>query len=296
MADTTKVSKKKTTQESTVPAKDPQELAQDLKKNVEKSMNDFVWEQNINKAKEAGKKLSWAAQETKDMVSSQLGTISDKLGGEELVWELSDMAKPIAALVTNVLMIAFFVKKQDRVSRWQYIIGSLAVFIIMGLFVSILSAIVGPMGVRGGLIFIVAPLINLSIKRFQDIWRSPWWSATIIIPFVGWVVPVLFQGEKWENDYGPNPTQEDTTDLTSYLVSGLGLFVISMLVTTLLGFLGLRVSSPDVDVTDPNMIGEEIWDQAPWQLWQPVQKVDNLWQDVKNMGDDAASTTRRTLR
>ena len=91
------------------------------------------------------------------------------------------------------------------------------------------------MGVWGGLVFIAVPLINLSVKRFQDIGRSPRWSATIIVPFVGRVVPVLFQGEKGDNAYGPRPS--DTTDMISYVVSGLGLFVISMLVTTLLGFL-----------------------------------------------------------
>lgn len=137
-------------------------------------------------------------------------------------------------MVTNILKIAFFIKPQKRISRGQFIIGSLSVVIIVGLIVSILGAIVGPLGVWLGSLLIAVPLINLAVKRFHDMNKSARWALTVIIPLIGWVMPVLFKGVNENNPYGPDPLIEDTTDLTSYVITGLSLFIVSSIVTTIM--------------------------------------------------------------
>ena len=58
----------------------------------------------------------------------------------------------------------------------------------------------------------------------------------------------------------------------------------------------MRVSQPEVDVTDPNMIGEEIGEQAPGQLGKPVEQVDDLGRDAKNLTDEGVNSTTKRLR
>lgn len=78
------------------------------------------------------------------------------------------------------------------------------------------------------------PLVNLAIKRFHDMNKSGRWAASILIPFVGWIMPVLVKGNNENNPYGPDPLLEDKADLTSYIITALSLFIISSIVTTIL--------------------------------------------------------------
>lgn len=79
-----------------------------------------------------------------------------------------------------------------------------------------------------------------------------------MIPFVGWIMPSLFQGVNENNAYGPDPLANDTADLTSYVITALSLLILSSIVTTILGFLGMRIQEPSLDVSNPNLVGDQL--------------------------------------
>ena len=100
--------------------------------------------------------------------------------------------------------------------------------------------------------------MNLAVKRFHDLNKSGRWAISIILPLIGWIMPTLFKGVNKDNTYGPDPLTTQKSDLTTYLITGLSLLILSSIVITILGFLGLRVSEPQLDINNPNMIGEQV--------------------------------------
>lgn len=283
--------KDQTSVPKTPDVKTPEQMLQDVKHTVSDTANSVLGEGTVDNLKQTATQVAGTVGQVTNVVSGQVENLSQKIGGQELVWDMKDIITPMQTMIVKILKIAFFIDGQKRISRGQYIIGSLAVVIIMGLFVSILSAIVGPMGVWWWLVFIVVPLINLAVKRFHDLNKPARWALSVLVPFVGWVMPALFTGVNENNPHGPDPLADQPTDLTGYIITALSLVILSSIVVTILWFLWIRVSEPDVDVTDPNMIGEQIgWDTATNTFQQPVQNTTN---SATNTVNEATNNTIR---
>ncbi len=276
-----------------------QDESQGIRESLNQTANSIFGESNFDKVKSTASQISGAAGRAASVVGTQVGVINQKVWGEELAWEVKDMVSPIATMISDILLVAFFAKKQERVTRGQFIVGSLSVLILVWLAVSIVSAFVGPLGVLWGLIFIATPIINLAAKRFHDI-NLPWWRwITVLLPLVWRVVPVLYKGDEGDNQFGKDPLKDDKTDLTTYLLTAMSLLIVSLLVTALLGFLWFRGVKSDIDITNPNMIGDEVGNTLPGQFQQPLKDMkdttdslnDSMQNTTRNVGKTVEGTT-----
>ncbi len=55
---------------------------------------------------------------------------------------------------------------------------------------------------------VLLPSIGVAIRRLHDIGRSGWWLLIGLIPFIGFIVLIVFfvkDSQPRENQYGPNP-------------------------------------------------------------------------------------------
>lgn len=271
------------------PVNAPVDVIQDVTKNLQGTTDNLLGEGTVDDLKKTANQVAGMMGQVTNVVGSQVDNFSQKIGGQDIVNDMTDIINPMKDMVMNILKIAFFVNPQKRISRGQYIIGSLSVFVIMGLFVSIFGAIVGPLGIRGGVILIAVPLLNLAVKRFHDLNKPARWAVTTLIPFVGWIMPTLFTGENTDNPYGPDPLIDQPTDLTGYIITALSLLVLSTIITTVMGFLGFRISEPDVDITNPDMIGEQVGDGGKNTFQQGKNTVGTTVDNTKNTANSATN-------
>lgn len=55
---------------------------------------------------------------------------------------------------------------------------------------------------------VLLPAMGVLIRRFHDIGKSGWWWLIGLVPFVGWIVILVFcclDSQPGGNQYGPNP-------------------------------------------------------------------------------------------
>jgi uncharacterized membrane protein YhaH (DUF805 family) len=55
---------------------------------------------------------------------------------------------------------------------------------------------------------VLIPSIAVQVRRLHDTGRSGWWWFIGLVPFVGWIVLIVFSvldSEPGTNQYGPNP-------------------------------------------------------------------------------------------
>ena len=268
------------------------DVIQDATKSLQGSTDALLGEGTVDNLKHTANQVAGVVGQVTGVVGDQVDNFSQKIGWQEIVNDLTDIINPMKDMVLNVLKIAFFITPQKRISRGQYIIGSLSVFVIMGLFVSIFWAIVGPLGIRWGVALIAVPLLNLAAKRFHDLNKPSRWAATTILPFVGWIMPTLFTAENKDNAYGPDPLIGQPKDLTGYIITALSLLVLSTIVTTVMGFLGFRVTEPEVDITNPDMIGEQVGEGGKNTFQQGKNTVGTTVDNTKN----TANTTTNKIK
>jgi uncharacterized membrane protein YhaH (DUF805 family) len=60
------------------------------------------------------------------------------------------------------------------------------------------------------------PLVAVSVRRLHDTNRSGWWCFLILIPFIGFILGLIFLAEDSQpggNRYGPNPKTDSTSDI-----------------------------------------------------------------------------------
>ena len=91
-------------------------------------------------------------------------------------------------------------------------IGMVIVFVIMGLILGEVGALLG-MGLMVLLsLALFLPLLGVTVRRLHDGGRSGWWFLLALIPFVNfigaWVILVflIMDGQPGDNQYGPVPT------------------------------------------------------------------------------------------
>jgi uncharacterized membrane protein YhaH (DUF805 family) len=65
-----------------------------------------------------------------------------------------------------------------------------------------------------GLIWILAtivPAIAVLVRRLHDIGKSGWWALMVLVPFIGFIVILVFtlqDSQAGANSYGPSPKSE----------------------------------------------------------------------------------------
>lgn len=127
--------------------KTPAEMLQDVKNSFADTAQSVLGDGTVQQVAQTASQVGSKVGQVSDLVVDQVGNLSQKIGGEELVGEVKTMVNPIVTMITEVLKIAFFLKSQSRIGRGQYIVGSLASIVIVGLLVSLFGVIIGPIGV-----------------------------------------------------------------------------------------------------------------------------------------------------
>ena len=103
---------------------------------------------------------------------------------------------------------AVFSGRADRPEFWWFtlinaIIGWLIYF--LGI------AILGRGGVAIAFLYDLAvflPALGVAIRRLHDTNRSGWWILIALVPFIGWIILLVFYasaGTPGPNDHGPDP-------------------------------------------------------------------------------------------
>jgi uncharacterized membrane protein YhaH (DUF805 family) len=199
----------------------------------------------------------WTVTQAVWAVGQQFASLSKAVWADELAAQASDRISPMKVFVIHTLKVAFFIEDEQRITRGEYVIGSLSVILLVWLLSGLLAIILWKMWVWLWFGLMTIPLANLAIKRFHDLNRSGWWAMILLIPFVWLVMPVLFKWVNENNIYGPDPLWHVPSDDEWYIITALMLFIISSILTTILWFVGISTSAPTIDPTDPLMIGEE---------------------------------------
>jgi uncharacterized membrane protein YhaH (DUF805 family) len=104
-----------------------------------------------------------------------------------------------------------FTGRARRSEYWWFVLFTILVSIVA----SVLDSILGTMDdeTRAGLIGAIAslalllPSLAVAIRRLHDTSRSGWWILIGLIPFVGWIILIVFyvQDSHGDNKYGPSP-------------------------------------------------------------------------------------------
>ena len=76
----------------------------------------------------------------------------------------------------------------------------------------VLDFVVGLPGVLSAIYSfgVTIPSLAVGTRRLHDTGRCGWWMLICLIPFVGWIVLMVFSAldsEPGDNDYGPNPKE-----------------------------------------------------------------------------------------
>ena len=101
---------------------------------------------------------------------------------------------------------AQFTGRARRTEYWMFFLFNL----LIAIGIAIIEAVIGTAGVLG-IIFSLAmliPGIAVTMRRLHDTGRSGWWILIGLIPFLGWIVLLVFMvldSHPGDNEYGPNP-------------------------------------------------------------------------------------------
>ncbi|MBR4592456.1 MAG: DUF805 domain-containing protein [Elusimicrobiaceae bacterium] len=84
-----------------------------------------------------------------------------------------------------------FSGRATRTQFWLYVLFNLIVFFVLSLVLSFF-------GKAGDMIYIVCslavllPSIAVAARRLRDGGFSPWWLLICLVPFIGWIVLLVF--------------------------------------------------------------------------------------------------------
>ena len=185
------------------------------------------------------------------MVWDQLSNLSSAVGAQELLQDTTGRLIPMKDFVFHTLKMAFFLESQKRASRGEFVVGWLASFIVLSIISGILPILLWGIWLFLSMVISMLPVLNLGIKRFHDLNKPSRWALMVLIPLFGWIMPALFKGENENNPYWPDPVLKTPSDSQWYIIIVLSLFIISSLITTVLGFVGVSISTPSASsVTD----------------------------------------------
>lgn len=107
---------------------------------------------------------------------------------------------------------AVFSGRARRSEYWFFVLFNFIVSVVLG-FIDGLTGMFNPevgVGVLGVLysLFILVPGIAVAVRRMHDTGRSGWWVLINLVPFVGWIIFLVFavqDSKEGSNEYGESP-------------------------------------------------------------------------------------------
>ena len=108
---------------------------------------------------------------------------------------------------------AKFSGRATRSEYWWFVLFWYAIIlcaVLLGVATGIDKPILALIGIFGAISFI--PIVALRVRRLHDIGKSGWWIFLGLVPYIGGFILFLFSviGSDGENEYGPDPFDEET--------------------------------------------------------------------------------------
>jgi uncharacterized membrane protein YhaH (DUF805 family) len=107
---------------------------------------------------------------------------------------------------------ADFNGRARRKEYWMFFLFNIIITIVLVIVDGMLgtSAVPGALGLLGALysLALLVPGIAVAVRRLHDTGRSGWWILIGLVPFVGFIVLIVFMvqdGTPGENQFGKNP-------------------------------------------------------------------------------------------
>jgi uncharacterized membrane protein YhaH (DUF805 family) len=107
---------------------------------------------------------------------------------------------------------AVFVGRAGRPEYWYFVLFNFIISVVLGFIDGVIGSSGAGMGVGvlGSLyaLAVLVPSIAVSIRRLHDTGRSGWWLLISLVPFVGFVILLVFmvlESDAGENQYGSSP-------------------------------------------------------------------------------------------
>jgi uncharacterized membrane protein YhaH (DUF805 family) len=102
--------------------------------------------------------------------------------------------------------------RSRRREYWWFTLGNLVLFLAIHLIEALVFGLELEIYPISAIFNFVAALagIVVTVRRLHDIGKSGWWILIGIIPFVGWLILLIFtlrDGEPGSNQWGPNPKE-----------------------------------------------------------------------------------------
>ena len=141
------------------------------------------------------------------------------------------MQKPITSmrwLVVHVFRVAFFLEKEERISRGEYRIWISVLFFIVWILRNFIAVdwITTTLHILQVIIFII-PFCSLSIKRAHDLNMSGWWCLSLFVPWLNLYMLVrflFFVGNNNHNSFGVDPMKHIPLHNKTYWFASLLLY------------------------------------------------------------------------
>ena len=107
---------------------------------------------------------------------------------------------------------ACFSGRARRQEYWLFALFNIIAGIIIGVIAGVLVSVtkVTAFAFLGTIynLAVLIPGLAVLFRRLHDTGRSGWWWLLAFIPFIGWIVLIVFcclDSQPGENQYGPNP-------------------------------------------------------------------------------------------
>jgi uncharacterized membrane protein YhaH (DUF805 family) len=98
-----------------------------------------------------------------------------------------------------------FTGRARRQEYWMFTLFS----VIISLVLSFVESMVGAPGILTMIysLAVLLPSLGVVVRRLHDIGKSGWWFLISFIPLIGaiWLIVLLCQDSKEDNQYGVNP-------------------------------------------------------------------------------------------
>lgn len=103
---------------------------------------------------------------------------------------------------------AVFSGRARRKEYWMFAL----IYLLIAIVLAMLDGLLGGAGVLSAILAIglFLPSLGVTVRRLHDTDRSGWWVLVGFIPFVGWIVILVFMclaGTPGSNQYGEDPLQ-----------------------------------------------------------------------------------------
>jgi len=108
---------------------------------------------------------------------------------------------------------AVFGGRARRKEYWMFSIVAFLISFVLGLADRATGSVskqgIGLLGLLANLFFLI-PSLAVLVRRLHDTDRSAWWLLLTIIPFLGWLILLIFillDSQPGENRFGQNPKE-----------------------------------------------------------------------------------------